>query len=45
LTIHKEELEFKKKAYEEHTELLTSLVDKVDELVNVVRSIAPQYLE
>lgn len=45
LTVAKEDLEFKKQIYQERNELLTSLIEKVDELTNVVRSFAPQYLE
>lgn len=45
LTVAKEVLEFMKKAHQKHTELLTSLVEKVNELTNMQSSIAPQYLE
>ncbi|XP_071580557.1 uncharacterized protein [Temnothorax nylanderi] len=45
LTVAKEELELKKQTYQERNELLTSLIEKVDELTNAIRSIAPQYLE
>lgn len=45
IAIAREELEFKKKAHQEITELLLLLSDKVDELLNVARLLAPQYLE
>ncbi|CAL1671643.1 unnamed protein product [Lasius platythorax] len=34
-----------KKAHQENIELLTSLIKKVNELTNIIQSIAPQYLE
>ncbi|CAL1677382.1 unnamed protein product [Lasius platythorax] len=45
LTVVKEELELKKQSYQERNELLTSLIEKVEELTNIIRSVAPQYLE
>lgn len=45
LALAKEDLEFRKKAHQENTELLLLLNGKMDELLNIARSIAPQYLE
>lgn len=45
MALAKEKFEFKKKAHQEHMDLLISLIKKVDELTNIARSIAPQYLE
>jgi len=42
LDLTKEKFEFKKKAHQEHTKLLISIMEKVDELTNIIR---PQYLE
>jgi len=45
LAIIKGNLEFKKKAHQEQTELFKKLIEKVDDLTEIMRSIAPQYLE
>lgn len=45
MALAKEKFEFKKKAHQENIELLTSLIKKVNELTNIIQSIAPQYLE
>jgi len=45
LSIYKEDFDFRKTAHKEHTEVLLSLIGKVDELTNTIRSFGPQYLE
>lgn len=45
LALQKEDLEFKKKSHQECTELMISLIGKIDELKNIVQTIAPIYLE
>ncbi|XP_018300776.1 uncharacterized protein [Mycetomoellerius zeteki] len=45
LAILKERLELKKKDHEDHTRFFKSFLEKMDELMNIVRSIGPQYLE
>lgn len=42
LDLTKEKFEFKKKAHQEHTKFLISIMEKLDELANIIR---PQYLE
>lgn len=45
LALMTEKFELKKKTHQEHTELLLSLVEKMNELTNIIRSIVPEYLE
>jgi len=45
LTLAKEQFELKQKVNNKQVELLTALVEKVDNLTNTVQSFAPQYLD
>ncbi|XP_018367749.1 PREDICTED: myb/SANT-like DNA-binding domain-containing protein 4 [Trachymyrmex cornetzi] len=45
LAILKERLQLKKKDHEDYIRFFKSFLEKMDELMNIVRSIGPQYLE
>jgi len=45
LLVAKEELHFKKEAHQQQIEVLTTLLQKMDELTSIAQSIAPQYLQ